>query len=165
MIADDNNMFWKFRRAMSVIYIVYICARCHRMQGAPSSFKWKPLLHNSIMCKNLDFLNLQALIPCWYLQTIYLGWGIQLSLQTPTTTLSFCQNIEQVFICDWLITWPSTCTQSSQIEYPAMDQDVQAVQSGVKTQWTKYRTCISFFFWAAQFLHSWPMFLGTALLF
>lgn len=67
----------------------------------------------------------------------------------------------KLLICDTLITWPSTCTQSSQIEHSAMDRDVQAVQSGVKTQWTKDRTCpgITFFFWAAQFLHSWPMFL------
>lgn len=78
MIADDN-MSCKFQ-TMSLIYIVYICVRCHSMQGAPSAFKQKSLLHSSIICRNLDFLNLQAFIPCWYLQTTYLGWGIQLSL-------------------------------------------------------------------------------------
>lgn len=169
MIADDNNMSCKFRRAMSVIYIVYICVCCHSMQGALSSFKWKTLLHNSIMCRNLEFLNLQAFISCWFLQTIYLGWGIRLSLQTDLVIqtnhcrhwLPHCHfdktSKHKAGLDLWLITWLSTCTPCSQTEYSAMERDVQAVQSGVKTQWTKDTL--------ASPSSELPSFLGTALLF
>lgn len=180
MIADDNNTSCKFRTAMSVIYIVYKYVCCHGMQGPPSSFEWKTLLHNSIMCRNLDFLNLQHLfLAGTFKQFTWAGasnfhWRRIWSFKQVTADTNYCTvilpksvNIKQVLICDWLTTWLSTFTQSSQTEYSAMYWDVQAVQSEVRTEWRKDRTCpgISFFFWAAQFLLSWPMFLWTALLF